>query len=73
MMSLHIDAYNSIKRALGTDQPGRVLAVFVLSPIIAWKAYCYSDWFLAVFAFALFAWDLMWLIRGVPAQDCDRA
>lgn len=49
---------------LGTDQPGRVLAVFVFAPILMYKAYAYKDKFIAVFAILLFLWDLFWLTQN---------
>lgn len=47
---------------IGTDQPGRVLAVFVLAPIILYKGIHYDDPFLVLFAIMLFFWDLYWLL-----------
>jgi len=52
----------------GTDQPGRLLAVFVLAPIILFKALQYKDIFLAIFAIALFIWDLYWLLTQPPRK-----
>jgi len=49
-----------------TDQPGRVIAVFVISPILAKKGIEYKDNFISVFAAALFTWDLFWLIMKPP-------
>ena len=53
-----------------TDQPGRVLAVFVFGPIILWKGmhtYKY-DWFLIIFAILLILWDLWWLCQKPPKE-----
>lgn len=54
------------RSALRTDQPGRIAAVCIISPILAYKSYLYRDCFIAVFSGALFAWDLWWLLRGAP-------
>ncbi len=52
-----------------TDQPGRILAVFVLGPIILYKgAVVYKDWFLILFAIILIMWDLWWIIMRPPAS-----
>lgn len=45
-----------------SDQPGRIIAVFIISPILAYKGIKYKDWFILIFAFVLFCWDLYWLI-----------
>ena len=44
-----------------SEQPGRLLAVFVFAPLILYKGIMYSDWFLIAFAILLFAWDMYWL------------
>lgn len=51
---------------LQTDQPGRIVAVFIVSPILASKAVAYGDAFIGSFSLALFAWDLYWLVRAAP-------
>jgi len=53
-------------KIFGSDQPGRVLAVFVFAPLIFYKGYIYSDWFLILFALTLFVWDLYWLAYKPP-------
>jgi len=45
-----------------THAPGRKLAVFVVSPILAKKGIDYEDTFIKVFAGALFLWDGFWLM-----------
>ena len=59
-----------LRRGLGgsslTDQPGRVVAVFVVSPILARKGFEYDDAFIKAFAAALFVWDLAWLLLAPP-------
>ena len=52
---------------VATDQPGRVVAVFVVSPILAHKGMMYDDAFIKAFAVALFCWDLWWLMAR-PAR-----
>lgn len=49
-----------------TDQPGRLLAVFVFSPVLLWKGIKYEDVFLVVFAVLLFAWDAFWILAQPP-------
>jgi hypothetical protein len=49
-----------------TDQPGRLIAVFILAPLIAYKACIYNDTFLLIFSIMLFMWDLYWLINKKP-------
>ncbi len=50
-----------------SDQPGRILAVFVLGPIILYKGLItYKDWFLICFAIILILWDLWWIICKPP-------
>lgn len=56
-----------LKSLFGTDQPGRILAVFVLAPLIFMKGLKYKDVFLIVFAVVLFLWDLYWLLTE-PAR-----
>lgn len=51
---------------IDTDQPGRILAVFIFAPLIAYKACLYDDTFLLIFSIMLFIWDLYWLIYKVP-------
>ena len=53
---------------LNTDQPGRILAVFFIAPILAFKGLKYDDWFIFVFALILFAWDLYWLVACPPKK-----
>jgi len=33
-----------------TDQPGRIMAVFIFAPLIAYKAYLYDDIFLLIYS-----------------------
>ena len=51
-----------------TDQPGRILAVFVIAPILLYKGYIYQDKFIIAFAVILFFWDLYWLFTQ-PARS----
>jgi hypothetical protein len=52
-----------------TDQPGRILAVFIISPILAYKGIIYDDWFIFIFAVILYAWDLYWLLACPPKMS----
>lgn len=52
-----------------SDQPGRVLAVFVFAPILMIKGVHYKDWFLIAFALLLFVWDLYWLVFKAPCKS----
>jgi hypothetical protein len=51
---------------LYTDQPGRIFAVFVIAPIIAYKGYIYNDLFLVIFSILLLIWDSYWLLYKEP-------
>ena len=51
------------------DQPGRIFAVFILAPLIAYKACIYNDTFLLIFSIMLFIWDLYWLIYKKPQYN----
>jgi hypothetical protein len=60
------------ERLRRTDQPGRVVAVFVVAPILARKGIEYDDAFIKAFAAVLFAWDLYWLLARPPrGSSCD--
>jgi hypothetical protein len=51
-----------------TDQPGRVLAVFVFGPLIIYKGFVYKDAFLYFFGVLLILWDLFWVLDHKPKQ-----
>jgi len=55
-----------VVKAKASDQIGRVAAVFVFAPIIAYKGQKYQDNFLLGFSYVLFSWDLFWLICKKP-------
>lgn len=55
-----------------TDQPGRVLAVTVFSPLLAYKSWFYRDKSIGAFSIALFVWDLYWLIYHDPKLSQTR-
>jgi hypothetical protein len=55
------------KNIIRTDQPGRIVAVCIVSPILAHKGYTYDDVFIKAFAVLLFSWDLWWLVAR-PAR-----
>ncbi len=50
------------------DQPGRLIAVFVFSPLILWRGYKYDDVFLVIFALTLFLWDFYHIIFSRPNE-----
>lgn len=54
--------------AIITDQPGRVLAVFVFGPILIYKGRKYDDGFLLFFGVLLILWDLYWLLFKEPKK-----
>ena len=49
--------------------PGRKVAVFVVSPVLAKKGHDYDDTFIKWFAGALFIWDGFWLIAKNSAPQ----
>jgi hypothetical protein len=52
-----------------TDQPGRVLAVTVVSPLLMYKGIQYNDNFIVSFAIILFLWDLYWILFSPPKES----
>lgn len=51
-----------------TDQPGRVLAVFVFGPLLIYKGFVYKDEFLYFFGVLLILWDLYWIMYQKPKR-----
>jgi len=51
-----------------TDQPGRLLAIFVFAPLLFFKGYKYKDYFILSFSILLFLWDFYWIINHNPKQ-----
>jgi hypothetical protein len=64
----YIGTRKLIRRLIITDQPGRYIAVFVISPILAKKGFEYNDIFIQLFSLLLFTWDLFWIIIH-PAKE----
>lgn len=58
-------------KKIWSDQPGRVLAVTLFSPIIAYKGFSYEDPFLLTFASILFTWDLYWIMNKPSIKILD--
>ena len=58
----------NVKKLSRSDQPGRVVAVFVVSPVLAFKGIAYNDAFIEAFAASLFLWDLWWLLARPPRR-----
>ena len=54
------------KRYISTDQPGRVVACFIVAPVLAQKGLYYEDRFIVSFSVLLFAWDMYWLMKHPP-------
>lgn len=52
-----------------TDQPGRILAVTVVSPLLLYKGIQYNDNFIKLFAIVLFLWDLYWILCFPPKES----
>jgi hypothetical protein len=50
------------------DQPGRFVAVFVVSPVLARKGIEYDDFFIKSFSVALFLWDGFWILFKKPVR-----
>ena len=48
------------------DQPGRVIAVLIIAPILFMKGYDYNDKFIMMFSIILFIWDFYWLAFTKP-------
>jgi hypothetical protein len=48
------------------DQPGRLLAVFIIAPILMIKGLHYNDYFIISFSLILFIWDLYHIIYSKP-------
>jgi hypothetical protein len=54
-----------------TDQPGRVLAVLVVAPYLAYRGLRCGDPLLVAIGVVLFAWDLYWLLHREPLRARD--
>lgn len=57
---------NFVKSILKSDQPGRIIAVFIVAPILLYKSCKYNDMFILIFSIILFVWDMYWLIIEPP-------
>ena len=51
------------------DQPGRLFAVFIISPILFFKGVFYNDIFIVFFSIILFFWDLYHILYTKPNND----
>tara|TARA_B100000214_G_scaffold312954_1_gene245387 strand:- start:7618 stop:7791 length:174 start_codon:yes stop_codon:yes gene_type:complete len=45
-----------------SEQPGRILAIFVFAPLILCKGIKYKDYFLVIFSIVLFVWEVIWVM-----------
>jgi hypothetical protein len=57
-----------VPKIFKTDQPGRVVACFIVSPLLIHKGFMYDDSFIKSFAVVLFAWDFWWLVKCPPKE-----
>lgn len=48
------------------DQPGRFVAIFIISPMLLYKGYNYNDIYLILLAIILFFWDTYWIVTSKP-------
>lgn len=48
------------------DQPGRIIALIIIVPILFYKGIKYNDLFIILFSIILFLWDLYWLLTSKP-------
>jgi len=65
-----MEPFNFFQKQINTDQPGRIIAVFIISPILLYKSHKYKDWFIFIFSIILFSWDLYWLVCE-PPKKCN--
>ena len=49
-----------------TDQPGRVFAILIFSPLLIYKGITYEDITLILLGILLFLWDLYWIMNYPP-------
>ena len=50
------------------DQPGRIIAVTIISPTLLFKGILYNDKFITIFSMLLFFWDLYYLVFTKPNE-----
>lgn len=55
------------------DQPGRLVALIIVAPILFYKGLKYNDLFIIVFSIVLFLWDLYWLLTSKPNSYIDKS
>lgn len=60
------NAFVVTRRIIRTDQPGRLVAVGIVSPLLMYKGVMYEDVFIQGFSLVLFVWDLYWIITKPP-------
>ena len=61
-----------MKFNLCNDQPGRLIAVFIISPILFLKGIFYNDIFIVFFSIILFFWDLYHILYTKPNYDLNK-
>ena len=52
-----------------TDQPGRIFAILIFSPLLIYKGGIYEDYILILLGILLFLWDLYWIINYPPKSS----
>lgn len=50
------------------DQPGRLIAVIYIAPILIKKGHITKDKFIKRFGILLLLWDGLFLIKGIPSK-----
>jgi len=55
-----------------TEQPGRILAIFVFAPYLIYCGYIYNNIFLLLFGIIFLIYELFWIICYKPKMiDTD--
>ena len=54
------------------DQPGRLVALIIVAPILFYKGLKYNDLFIIAFSIVLFLWDLYWLVTSKPNSYIEK-
>jgi len=49
-----------------TEQPGRILAIFVFAPYLIYCGYIYNNIFLLLFGIIFLIYELLWIIFYKP-------
>ncbi len=49
-----------------TEQPGRILAIFIFAPYLIYSGYIYNDKIILLFGIIFFIYELFWIIFYKP-------